>query len=138
MEFHPLLTLDQTSRVVVNFSWAKCQRLFIFLRRMNATFRQRHSQPSSEHLPLLSYGSLQNDIISFPLLPGNFPGSAPPDPVLWEGHSHKEDDPRVSHGVGQAQDAAAHDGVAEVKDGHAKRRLSLKLQSQKEERKAKY
>ena len=31
------------------------------------------------------------------------------------GHSHEEGDAGVGHGVGEAQDAAAHDGVAQVK-----------------------
>lgn len=29
-------------------------------------------------------------------------------------HLHKEDNPRVGHGVGQAQDPTAHDGITQV------------------------
>lgn len=43
-------------------------------------------------------------------------------------YSHEEDDSGVGHGEGQAQDPAAHDGVAQVEDGHSKRRLPLELQ----------
>lgn len=31
-------------------------------------------------------------------------------------HSQEEDDAGVGHGVGQTEDAAAHDGVTEVED----------------------
>lgn len=48
--------------------------------------------------------------------------------MLWELHSHKEGDSRIPHGIGQAQDATPHDGVAQIKDWHPKRSLSLKLQ----------
>lgn len=34
--------------------------------------------------------------------------------------SQKEDDSRVGHGISQPQDAAPHDGVAEVEHGHSK------------------
>lgn len=33
---------------------------------------------------------------------------------------HKQGDASVGHGKGQTQDATAHDGVAQVEDGHAK------------------
>lgn len=38
--------------------------------------------------------------------------------VLWQKYLREEHDASVSHGEGQAQDAAAHDGVAQVEDGH--------------------
>lgn len=39
----------------------------------------------------------------------------------------EEDHPSVGHGVRQSQDAAAHDGVAQVEDRHAERGLALEL-----------
>lgn len=45
-------------------------------------------------------------------------------------NSHKEGDAGVGHGVGQAQDAAAHDGVAQVEHGHAEGRVALVLRTQ--------
>lgn len=39
-------------------------------------------------------------------------------PLLW-GYLRKENDASVGHGKGQAQDAAAHNGVAQVEDRHA-------------------
>lgn len=33
--------------------------------------------------------------------------------------SQKEDDSRVGHGISQPQDAAPHDGIAEVEHGHS-------------------
>lgn len=33
-------------------------------------------------------------------------------------HSQEEDDAGVGHGIGQPQDAAAHDGIAQIEDGH--------------------
>lgn len=44
------------------------------------------------------------------------------------GDSQKKNDPCVGHRKSQSQNPAAHYGVAEVKDGHAERRLSLELQ----------
>lgn len=41
--------------------------------------------------------------------------------------SQEEDDAGVGHGVGQTQDAAAHDGVTEVEDGHSKGGFPFKL-----------
>ena len=34
-------------------------------------------------------------------------------------YSQKQNDSGVGHGVGQSQDPAAHNGVAEVEDGHS-------------------
>lgn len=45
--------------------------------------------------------------------------------------SQEEDHPSVGHGVGQSQDAAAHDGVAQVEDRHPERGLALKLEGVK-------
>lgn len=39
----------------------------------------------------------------------------------------KEDDASVGHGVCQTQNPTAHDGIAEIEDGHAKRGLPFKL-----------
>ena len=41
--------------------------------------------------------------------------------------SQEEEDPCVSHGIGQSQDATAHDGVAEIEHGHSKRCLPFEL-----------
>ncbi len=41
--------------------------------------------------------------------------------------SQEEDDAGVGHGVRQTQNAAAHDGVAQVEDRHAKGGFTLKL-----------
>lgn len=40
---------------------------------------------------------------------------------------HKQGDASVGHGKGQTQDATAHDGVAQVEDGHAKGGTTLVL-----------
>lgn len=40
--------------------------------------------------------------------------------ILWGAYSQKEYDSGVGHGKRQSQNSTAHDGVAEVKDGHAK------------------
>lgn len=40
---------------------------------------------------------------------------------------HKQGDAGVGHSVGQTQDAAAHDGVPQVEDGHAKGSSALVL-----------
>lgn len=45
-------------------------------------------------------------------------------------YSQEKDDARVGHGKSQPQDSAAHDGVAEVEDGHAKGSLPFKLKSE--------
>lgn len=39
--------------------------------------------------------------------------------LLVQTYLRKENDASVCHGEGQAQDAAAHNGVAQVEDGHA-------------------
>ena len=52
--------------------------------------------------------------------------------VWTDRHSHKQSDPGVGHGVGQTQDAAAHDGISEVEDGHAKGGIALVLQRKRE------
>lgn len=46
-------------------------------------------------------------------------------------HLHKKDDPRVGHGVGQAQDTTTHDGVTQVKGGHSKGGRSRVLEEKK-------
>lgn len=43
----------------------------------------------------------------------------------------KENNAGVGHGVGQAQDAAAHDGVAQVEDRHAERSVARMLPERK-------
>lgn len=43
------------------------------------------------------------------------------------GHLREQHDSCVGHGIGEAQDAAAHDGVTEVEHGHAKGRVSWVL-----------
>lgn len=63
------------------------------------------------------------DPLDEPLPPPSCPSQAPLD--AW--HSQEEDDTSVGHGVGQPQDATAHDGIAQVEDGHPKRRLPFKL-----------
>lgn len=48
---------------------------------------------------------------------------------LWmRGRLHKQGDAGVGHGPGQTQDAAAHDGIAQVEDGHPKGSVALMLQ----------
>lgn len=47
-------------------------------------------------------------------------------------YSRKENDAGVGHGVGQAQDAAAHDGVAQVEDRHPKGGVAGMLLGEKE------
>lgn len=49
---------------------------------------------------------------------------------VWLGDSHKKQDPCVGHCISQSQDPTAHYGITEVKDGHAKRSLSLELQQE--------
>lgn len=39
----------------------------------------------------------------------------------------KEDDAGVGHSISQTQNPTAHDSIAEIEDGHAKRGLSFKL-----------
>lgn len=51
-----------------------------------------------------------------------------------ENNLQEEDHPRVGHGVRQSQDAAPHDGVAQVEDGHAKRGLALELRNVRQQR----
>lgn len=51
----------------------------------------------------------------------------PPPPGPGPQDSQEEEDPCVSHGIGQSQDAAAHDGIAEIEHGHSKRCLPLEL-----------
>lgn len=48
-------------------------------------------------------------------------------------HLHKQGDAGVGHGVGQSQDAAAHDGVAKVEDGHAEGGIALMLRREKKD-----
>lgn len=43
------------------------------------------------------------------------------------GYSQEEDDACVGHGVRQTQNAAAHDGVAEVEDRHPDGGFTFKL-----------
>uniref|UniRef100_A0A0E9WR88 Uncharacterized protein n=1 Tax=Anguilla anguilla TaxID=7936 RepID=A0A0E9WR88_ANGAN len=38
--------------------------------------------------------------------------------------NHKQKDSGVGHGIGQAQDPAAHDGITKIEDGHPKRGVS--------------
>jgi len=56
------------------------------------------------------------------------PGPPNPSPPGTR-RSQEEDDAGVGHGVGQPQDAAAHDGVAQVEDGHPERRLPFELRT---------
>lgn len=44
----------------------------------------------------------------------------------------KEDDASVGHGVRQTQNPAAHNGIAEIEDGHAERGLPFKLTKSKD------
>lgn len=55
------------------------------------------------------------------------PHPDPPRAPAGAQHSQEEDDAGVGHGIGQPQDAAAHDGVAQVEDRHPKRRLPFEL-----------
>lgn len=47
-----------------------------------------------------------------------------------EPHLQEEDDASVGHGVGQPQDPAAHNGIAEVKHRHPKGGLPFELHGQ--------
>lgn len=47
---------------------------------------------------------------------------------VWLAYSQKKNDSCVGHRKRQSQNSTAHYGVTEVKDGHSKRSLSLKLQ----------
>lgn len=46
-------------------------------------------------------------------------------------HSHEKHDAGVCHGEGQAQDTAAHDGVAQVEDRHSKGSVTRMLLREK-------
>lgn len=45
-------------------------------------------------------------------------------------YSQKKNDSGVGHRISQSQNSTAHNGVAEIKDGHAKRSLPLELQEE--------
>lgn len=60
---------------------------------------------------------------TYPL--GGAPHTRTPTMSPW--HSQEEDDASVGHGIGQPQNAAAHDGIAQIEDGHPKRRLPFEL-----------
>ena len=49
-------------------------------------------------------------------------------------HSQEEHHSSVGHGIGQAQDAAPHDGVAQVEHRHPEGRLPLELAEQRQEK----
>lgn len=51
----------------------------------------------------------------------------PEHPPMPPWHSQEEDDAGVGHGICQPQDATAHDGIAQIEDGHPERRLPFKL-----------
>lgn len=46
-------------------------------------------------------------------------------------HLHEKDDPCVGHGIGQAQNPTAHDGIAQVEGGHAEGSRSGVLEEKK-------
>lgn len=52
-------------------------------------------------------------------------------------HLHKKHNPRVGHGVGETQDAAAHDRITQVEDRHTKGGMSWVLRERKLEREGK-
>lgn len=55
--------------------------------------------------------------------------------IVWHissRHLRKEHNAGVSHGVGQAQDAAAHDGVAQVKHRHPEGSVARMLLGERE------
>ena len=47
---------------------------------------------------------------------------------VCSGYSQEKDDAGVGHGVWQTQNAAAHDGIAQVEDRHPKRGFTLELE----------
>lgn len=81
--------------------------------------------------PRPSAGSCEGTALSpaaprAPRHPGDIGPHVTTSPPSWQ-HSQEEDDASVGHGVGQPQDAAAHDGIAQVEDRHPKRRLAFEL-----------
>lgn len=52
-------------------------------------------------------------------------------------HLHKKHNPRVGHGVGETQDAAAHDRITQVEDRHTKGGMSWVLREKTLEREGK-
>lgn len=72
-------------------------------------------------LPRVCHASLRHLLVkSATLLTGDWA-------VDTHAHLHEKQDARVGHGVGQAQDPAAHDGVAQVEGGHPEGRGSRVL-----------
>lgn len=45
---------------------------------------------------------------------------------------HKQYDPCVGHGIGQAQDSTAHDGITQVKRRHPKRGVARMLEEKRD------
>ena len=52
-------------------------------------------------------------------------------------HLHKKHNASVGHGVGETQDAAAHDRITQVEDRHTKGGMSWVLRERKVEREGK-
>lgn len=48
-------------------------------------------------------------------------------------YSHKHGDASVGHGIGKSQDSTSHDGIAQVKHRHTKRRRTRALKNRNSE-----